>query len=69
MPDATGGNAIDALDATAYFTAKPRLSRRHRVRDNLLGTARFCPLIRQTPSLRKFVARDLGGKAREIIGR
>jgi len=39
MPDATGGNAIDALDATAYFTAKPRLSRRHRVRDNLLGTA------------------------------
>ena len=32
----------------AYFTGTPRLSRRHRVRDNLLGTGRFCPVIRRT---------------------
>jgi len=69
VPDATGGNAVDALDATAYFTGKARLSRRHRVRDNLLGTARFCPVIRRTPTLREFVARELGAKAGEIIGR
>jgi len=69
VPDTKGGNVIDALDATAYFTAKPRLSRRHRVRDNLLGTSRFCPVIRQTPTLQKFVARKLGNKASEIVGR
>lgn len=69
VPDASGGNAIDALDATAYFTGKPRLSRRHRVRDNLLGTARFCPVIRRTATLKKSVARELGSMASEIIGR
>jgi hypothetical protein len=69
LPDATGGNAIDALDATIYFTGKSRLSRRHRVRDNLLGTARFCPLIRRTTTLKKFVASELGNKASEIVGR
>jgi hypothetical protein len=69
VPDATGGNLIDALDATAYFTGKPRLSRRHRVRDNLLGTARFCPVIRRATTLKNFVARELGSRASEIIGR
>jgi hypothetical protein len=34
--------ATDLLDPKVYFTGKPRLSRRHRVRDNLLGTGRFC---------------------------
>lgn len=69
VPDATVGNAIDALDAKAYFTGKPRLSRRYRVRDNLLGTGRFCPVIRRTEALEKFVARSLGRKAGEIVGR
>ena len=69
LPDASGGNAVDALDATAYFTGKPRVSRRHRVRDNLLGTARFCPVIRRTTTLKKFVSHELGRKASEIVGR
>ena len=69
LPDASSGNAVDVLDTTAYFTGKPRLSRRHRVRDNLLGTVRFCPVIRRTTTLRKFVSHELGRKAGEIIGR
>lgn len=69
VPDAPGIAAIDLLDPAAYFTGKPRLSRRHRVRDNLLGTARFCPIIRQTPALKKLVRRSLGARAAAIVGR
>jgi len=69
VPDAPNVAAVDALDPTAYFTAKPRLSRRHRVRDNLLGTAYFCPVIRRTKALTSFVDLALAEKARETVGR
>jgi len=61
--------AIDLLDAKAYFTGAPRLSRRHRVRDNLLGTPRCCPMIRRTPALTDALQLDLAAKAHAIVGR
>jgi len=69
VDDAPGAAAIDLLDPEAYFTGKPRLSKRHRVRDNLLGTGRFCPVIRRTKPLTEFLALDLAAKARETVGR
>lgn len=69
VEDAPHAAAIDVLDPKAYFTGKPRLSKRHRVRDNLLGTARFCPIIRRTKALTEFLALDLAAKARETVGR
>ena len=42
--------------AAAAITGTPRVSRRHRVRDNLLGNGAFCPTIRRTQALRDFVA-------------
>src|ERR1039457_2907641 len=65
---APGAAAIDVLDSEAYFTGKPRLSKRHRVRDNLLGTGRFCPIIRRTKALTEFLALDLAAKARDTVG-
>jgi hypothetical protein len=69
LPDAPTVAAVDLLDANAYFTATPVLSRRHRVRDNLLGSGRYCPVIRRTEALRGYVDRALAEKARETIGR
>ncbi len=69
VEDAPVAAAIDLLDPKAYFTGKPRLSKRHRVRDNLLGTGRFCPVIRRTKALAEFLALDLAAKARETVGR
>jgi len=69
VDDAPSAAAIDLLDSEAYFTGKPRLSRRHRVRDNLLGTGRFCPVIRRTKALTDFLGLDLAAKARETVGR
>lgn len=61
--------AVDVLDSRAHFAGKPRLSKRHRVRDNLLGTAAFCPVIRRTPALTSHLALDLAATARKLIGR
>src|SRR5271170_3754122 len=70
VPDAPNVTSVDLLDAEKYFT-KPsgRLSRRHKVRDNLLGTARFCPIIRRTETLTSFIDRGLSKSALAIIGR
>ena len=60
---------LDLLDPKRYFTGKPRLSKRHRVRDNLLGTGKFCPIIRRTRVLTELLELDLAAKARETVGR
>lgn len=60
---------VDLLDPKAYFTSTPQLSKRHRVRDNLLGNARYCPVIRRTPALEEFLKLDIATKARETVGR
>lgn len=42
-----GGNFVDAIDAEVWNTGSGRMSPRHRVRDNLPGSPRFCPLVRR----------------------
>lgn len=69
VEDAPRAEAIDLLDPKAYVTGRPRLSKRHRVRDNLLGSVRFCPVIRRTKALTEFMELDLAARARDIVGR
>lgn len=69
VDDAPRVPAIDLLDPKAYFTGKPRLSKRHRVRDNLLGSSRYSPVIRRTAALEKALALDLAARARDTVGR
>jgi hypothetical protein len=68
IEDAPIAAAVDLLDPEAYFTGKPKLSTRHRVRDNLMGTGQFCPMIRRTSALTEFVTLDLAAEARKIVG-
>ena len=67
IPDAEAG-FTDLLDGRLYFTATPLPSRRHKVRDNLLGNRDFCPIIRRTPALTAFGSRALAARANDIIG-
>lgn len=69
VPDAPPVKAVDLLNTEEYFT-KPtgKLSSRHRVRDNLLGTTRFCPIIRRTDALANFINLDLSKSALKTIG-
>ena len=69
LSDAKSTAAVDAIDAKAYFAADPALSKRHRVRDNLLGSGSYCPTIRRTERIDRFLSRGLREKAAEIIGR
>jgi hypothetical protein len=69
VPDAPEMTSIDLLDPKLYVTGKSRVSKRHRVRDNLLGTGRFCPVIRRTDTLTDFIGRGLDASARETVGR
>jgi hypothetical protein len=69
IEDAPNVTAVDALDTKAYFTGKARLSRRHKVRDNLLGSGDWCPVIRRTEQLEAFAALGLAERAAETVGR
>jgi len=69
VEDAPSVTATDALDSDKYFTGEPSLSRRHRVRDNLLGIRDYCPIIRRTGALETFLNHGLATKAAEIVGR
>lgn len=69
IPDAAKVQAVDLLDPTRYFTVPGEISTRHRVRDNLLGVAAFCPVIRRTPALDAFFALNLAACARATVGR
>jgi len=52
-----------------YVVERGRRSSRHRVIDNLPGDPSFCPLVRRTPELDALKARDLGARARQVMGR
>ena len=69
LPDAEQIVAIDLLDPKDYITGQPHLSKRHRVRNNLLGVPGFCPVIRRTQRLDAFMAAGLDDQARQTIGR
>ena len=69
IDDAPKVTAVNALDPKEYFTGKKRLSARHRIRDNLLGTGGLCPIIRRTEKLEKLIGQDLPARAQEIIGK
>ncbi len=69
IPDLKRGNYVEALDPDEYFTSTPVNSPRHRVRDNLLGTPAFCPMLRRTEYLSEAVARRWDAEARELIGK
>ncbi|GBE11487.1 hypothetical protein BMS3Abin12_02075 [bacterium BMS3Abin12] len=56
VDDTPNVKAVDALDPKAYFTGKGEISRRHKVRDNLLGSGDGAPSYAEQngskPSLR-----------------
>lgn len=69
ISDAGSVTAVEVLDPKMYFTAESVLSKRHKVRNNLLGNRHFCPIIRKTDALQGFNALNLANKAQETIGK
>lgn len=67
LPDADKVSYVDAVDTDLQFAGSRQNSARHRVCDNLPGTAEFCPLVFKTPTLGQFIAADLQAHARAVV--
>ena len=68
-PDRTTGNYINALDPERELTA-PRFinNTRWRVRDNLLGDARFSPQVYLNPQTNRALALNVGERIAQLEG-
>lgn len=67
IDDLAQGNYIDLLEPEQYYAAPGMAVQRQRIRDNLLGDARFCATIRRTPKLTQFEHSDLAERCRQIM--
>jgi hypothetical protein len=70
LPDLGKVRAVDVVDVDLQVAlGEGEASPRHRVRNNLPGTREFCPMVRWTPAMRGYADRELGKKARVVVGR
>jgi Fic family protein len=69
VPDCGKVTAVDLLDSKNYFTCEGIVSTRHKVRNNLLGTESFCPVIRRTKKLEAYIGKNLSDKAKTILAK
>jgi Fic family protein len=67
VADLTSGPYTDLLAPDVHITGQPRRIRRQRVFDNLLGDARYCPLIRRSERLTAYLGSDLADRARALV--
>jgi len=68
LADLTKGSYVDLVQPDGYFTVAPaRRVRRQRINDNLLGSAGFCPMVRRTPALQRFVDANLDRRCQTVM--
>ena len=67
LPDAKRGSYVTAVDADLQYATPGVNSPRHQVRNNLPGTAAFCPLVFRTEVLDRAIALDLAARARARV--
>ncbi len=64
LPDASRGSYVPVVDPDRQWAVPGETSSRHRVRNNLPGSPRFCPLVFRTQALEEFVALNLAERAK-----
>ncbi len=69
LPDAATGTYAEIVDPKQQWAVKGETSKRHRVRNNLPGTRLFCPLVRRTEALERFVEAKLDQQAGAVVGK
>ena len=67
IDDVRQGNYVDLLESDEYFTSEGIAIPRQRIRDNLLGDARFCPSVRRTERIKELEGSDLAERCRKLI--
>ena len=67
IEDAKQGNFVALINDKLQYPGAAHGSKRHRVRNNLPGTREFCPLIRRTATLDRFIGMNLSQLAVDHI--
>lgn len=67
VPDAPATGYVDLLNSKIQMTGPPVNVTRQRIRDNLLGVAGYCPHIRLTDALKKWMSEGLDAEAKAIV--
>ena len=58
---------MSVVNESIQYATKGKNSTRHRVRNNLPGTVDYCPMIRRTETLEKYINLQLNRKIEEGI--
>jgi len=66
LPNAASGTYVSVLNQKHQYEGHSQNSSRHRVKNNLPGSALFCPLVFKTEKLESLIALDLKSHAQEI---
>jgi hypothetical protein len=69
LPNIELGNFVFLVNEKLQYAGPMNRSRRHRVNNDLPGRRGFCPMIRRTESLERYIAQDLSRMAEEKVGK
>ncbi|MBI3208497.1 MAG: Fic family protein [Candidatus Solibacter usitatus] len=67
LPDAEAGAYTKVVDADQQWAIKGTTSPRHRLWNNLPGTAAFCPMVFRTTKLDDYIQMDLASRAQAAV--
>ena len=67
LPDARSGRIVPVVDPDLQYAAAGETAPRYRVRNNLPGTAAFCPMVFRTRALDRYASLDLQARARTAV--
>ncbi len=68
VSDLKDGNYVPLIDEKLQYASPVSTnSSRHRIKNNLPGTVNFCPLVRKTPKLEKYITENLAEKTNLVI--
>lgn len=77
IPDLKTGNYVEVVNSSFQYPGPAFNSTRHRVKNNLPGTPEFCPMIRRSEKLEKYISaniqlsieKGLDGRDKELVRR
>ena len=68
LEDLSQGNYVDLLEVERYYAIeKGKSVKRQRIRNNLLGTEKFCPIVRRTELLKKMEEENVTQTCRDLL--
>lgn len=69
LPDLKTGNLVPVIDEKLQYAIDGVSSPRHKVINNLPGTRNFCPLIRKTKNLERYIESDIRKEKSKYLNR